>query len=127
MGTAAYQVTFELAGGAVTIEVRPDEFILAAARRAGLDLPSLCEQGWCLTCAARVLAGEVDQSASRRFYAADGAAGFALPCTAKPRSALRLRPGATDAMRAHRDAHRLPAPRGTGIPKGRVAHRGRDG
>jgi hypothetical protein len=41
------------------------------------------------------------------------AAGFALLCTAKPRSDLRLCPGAKEAMRAHRLAHRLPVPRGT--------------
>ena len=112
---AAYRVTFELADGPVTITVGHDEFILAAARRAGLVLPSLCEQGWCITCAAWVLEGVVDQTASRRYYRADREAGFALLCTAKPRSDLRLRPGAIEAMRAHRMAHRLPVPRGTGL------------
>jgi ferredoxin len=110
---ATYRVTFEFPDGPTTIEVRHDEFILTAARAAGLTLPSLCEQGWCITCAARVLEGIVDQTASRRYYPADRAAGFALLCTGKPRSDLRLRPGATEAMRAHRDAHRLPVPRGT--------------
>jgi ferredoxin len=109
---ATYRVTFELPDGPMTITAGCDEFILAAARRAGLDLPSLCEQGWCITCAAWVLEGKVDQSASRRFYRADRAAGFALLCTAKPRSDLRLRPGAKEVMRAHRIAHRLPVPRG---------------
>ena len=113
-----FRVTWELTDGPVTIAVRPDEFLLAAARAAGLELPSLCEQGWCITCAVWVLEGEVDQSASRRFYPADRAAGFALPCTGKPRSDLRLRPGATEAMRAHRDAQRLPVPRGTGRTRG---------
>ncbi len=80
----AYHVTFELADGPVTIAVGHDEFILKAARAAGLNLPSLCEQGWCITCAARVLEGNVEQSASRRFYKADGAAGFALLFTANP-------------------------------------------
>jgi hypothetical protein len=36
-----------------------------------------------------------------------------LICTAKPLSNLRLRTHQTVAMRAHRDAHGLPAPRGT--------------
>ncbi len=101
--------------GEVSVPVRDDEFILAAARRQGLELPSLCEQGWCITCAVELLEGEVDQSASRRFYQDDREAGFALICTGMPRSNLRLRPGATEKMRAFRISRRLPVPRGTGL------------
>jgi ferredoxin len=90
------------------------ELIPAAARRAGLELPRLCEQGWRTTGAVRVLTGRVDQSASRRFFEADRAAGFALICTGWPVSDLRLQPCTADAVRAHRDAHRLPVPRGMG-------------
>lgn len=110
---ATYQVTFLFPDRTVTVPVREDELILAAARRRGVELPSLCEQGWCITCAVQVLEGYVDQSASRRFYQADREAGFALICTGKPRSDLRLRPYATEAMRAFRVAHHLPVPRGT--------------
>jgi ferredoxin len=116
MGTGddtLYQVVFELPDQAMTIEVRGDEFILEAARRQGVDLPSLCEQGWCITCAVKVLSGRVDQSASVRYYEEDRRAGFALICTGRPCSDLRLRPGAVKDMRAHRDAHHLPVPRGT--------------
>jgi ferredoxin len=116
MGTGddtLYQVVFELPDQARTIEVRGDEFILEAARRQGVDLPSLCEQGWCITCAVKVLSGRVDQSASVRYYEEDRQAGFALICTGRPCSDLHLRPGAVEEMRAHRDAHHLPVPRGT--------------
>jgi ferredoxin len=108
-----YQVVFELSERAITIQVRGDEFILEAARRQGIALPSLCEQGWCIACAVKVLSGSIDQSASVRYYEQDRRAGFALICTGRPRSDLRLRPGAVEDMRAHRDAHHLPAPRGT--------------
>jgi ferredoxin len=90
-----------------------EEHVLDAARRAGLALPSLCEQGWDLACAVKVLEGELDHADARRYYPEDERAGFALICTAKPRSDLRLRTHQTHAMRAHRDAHGLPAPRGT--------------
>lgn len=112
-----YNVTFDLPGGPVTVVVRANEFILEAARREGLELPSLCEQGWCITCAVKVLSGTIDQSASLRFYEEDRQAGFALICTGKPRSDLHLRPWAVEEMRAHRDAHHLPVPRGTGAQK----------
>jgi ferredoxin len=115
-----HRVTIQLPGRSVDITVREDECILAAARAQGLDLPSLCEQGWCITCACWMLAGEVDQSASRRFYAQDREAGFALICTGRPRSDLVLRAGATEALRAHRDRHHLPVPRGTRNPLSQV-------
>jgi ferredoxin len=76
-------------------------------------LPSLCEQGWCITCAVWVLEGVIDQGKSRRFYDKDRRAGFGLMCTGRPRSDLRLRPGATEAMREFRIEARLPVPCGT--------------
>jgi ferredoxin len=109
-----YRVVFHLPAGEVEVPVREDEFILAAAREYGLELPSLCEQGWCITCACWLLEGQVDQSASRRFFPQDREAGFALICTGCPRSDLSLRPGATEAMRANRIALGLPVPRGSG-------------
>ena len=56
---------------------------------------------------------ELDHADARRYYPEDEQAGFALLCVAKPRSPLRLRTHATEEMRAHRDRHGLPAPRGT--------------
>lgn len=90
-----------------------EEHILDAARRAGLALPSLCEQGWDIACAVKVLEGKLDHSDAKRYYPEDEEAAFALICTATPRSDLRLQTHQSKAMRAHRDAHRLPAPRGT--------------
>lgn len=91
----------------------PGDAVLEAARRAGLELPSVCEQGWDIACAMRVLAGELDHADARRYYPEDEEAGFALPCVARPLSDLRLRTHQTEAMRVHRDRHGLPAPRGT--------------
>jgi ferredoxin len=107
-------VVFELPDGSVrVVRVGAEEHVLDAARLAGLDLPSVCEQGWDIACAVRVLEGELDHSDARRYYTEDERAGFALICTAKPRSDLRLRTHQTVAMRAHRDRHGLPTPRGT--------------
>jgi ferredoxin len=108
-----FQVTVEMPDGPNVFSLAADEFILAAARRAGLVLPSLCEQGWCITCAVWVLAGDIDQSKSRRFYKQDRQAGFGLICTGRACSDLHLRPGATEAMREFRIKARLPTPRGT--------------
>jgi ferredoxin len=111
-----FTVTFEFPNGDTeNVVVGEDEHVLAAARRAGLILPSLCEQGWDLACAVRVLEGRWDNGDARRYYPEDQEAGFALICTAKPLSDLRVRTHQTEAMRRERDAHGLPAPRGTGL------------
>lgn len=78
------------AGEIITLPVDESEYVLAAARAAGVWLPADCQQGWCTTCAACLTSGEVDQSAARRYYDVDAEAGFILPCVAKPRSDLEL-------------------------------------
>jgi ferredoxin len=109
-----FNVVFEFPNGDIReVAVGEDEHVLAAARRAGLTLPSLCEQGWDLACAVRVLEGRWDNGDARRYYPQDEEAGFALICTATPRSDMRVRTHQTEAMRRERDAHGLPAPRGT--------------
>lgn len=89
-----------------------DEHVLEAARRQGVELPSACEQGWDLACAVQILEGRLDQSDSRRYYPEDEQAGFALICTGKPLSDLRLRTHRSQAMRENRQRLGLPAPRG---------------
>lgn len=111
--TTRFHVTLRMPDGEErVIEAGSDQHVLEMALAAGLDLPHSCLQGWCLTCAARLVRGEVDQSDSKRYYPADRRAGFALPCTARPRSDLFLVTHARDAMRKARRQHDLPFPRG---------------
>lgn len=94
-----------------TIPVGREQFIWDAAFEAGIALPSVCHQGHCLTCAAKLEgAGEVDQSASRTYYPEDREAGFVLPCTGKPRSDLRMRTHQQEQMRQFRNQMGLMAP-----------------
>jgi ferredoxin len=99
-------------GSRARLKVAEDEFILAAAYRAELDLPSMCLMGWCIACAAQVVGGgEWDQSASRRYFPQDREAGFILLCTAKPRSDLVIQTQRREAaMRDNRLAWGLPTP-----------------
>ncbi len=109
---ATYQVRFIAADREIQIEVDDDTYLLDAATEAGLELPYMCLQGWCTTCAGRVLQGVVDQSEARRIYPQDEAAGFVLLCSAFPRSNLRILTRQKEEMRAHRLALGLPTPRG---------------
>lgn len=94
-----------------TIEVGREEHIWDAAFAAGIVLPALCHQGYCLTCAARLEGGgEVDQSDSLVYLPEDREAGFVLPCTGKPRSDLRLRTHQQKQTRQFRKQRGLPAP-----------------
>jgi ferredoxin len=95
------------------VRVREDEPVLLAALHHGIRLPSMCLQGWCLTCAARVCGrGEWDASRARRYYEADRDAGFILLCTARPQSELTVLTHQRIEMREHRRRLGLPAPEG---------------
>src|SRR2546426_10234259 len=94
-----------------SIEVGRDEHIWDAAFAAGIVLPALCHQGYCLTCAGRLEdGGEVDQSDSLVYFPADREAGFVLLCTAKPKSDLKIRTHQQKQMREFRKEQKLPAP-----------------
>jgi ferredoxin len=109
---ATHHVTFVTGRRETQLEVRDDQYLLDAAVNAGLDLPYMCLQGWCTTCAGKLLEGRVDQSEARRLYVQDEQAGFVLLCSAYARSDLRVLTHQKELMRAHRKAHGLPAPRG---------------
>lgn len=98
--------------GAVCIKVHENEYLLEAGWKAGCPLPATCLQGWCITCAGILLKGKVDQSDALRFFPQDEEAGFVLLCSAKARSDLRISTHQSEAMKTHRLAHGLPAPRG---------------
>ncbi|MFQ5737474.1 MAG: 2Fe-2S iron-sulfur cluster-binding protein [Acidobacteriota bacterium] len=96
----------------VRIQVAANETIWDAAARAGFELPHTCLQGWCLSCAGKVLQGEFDQSQALRYFGADRKARFILLCTAQPRGDLRILTHQKAAMQRHRVHSGLPAPRG---------------
>lgn len=99
-----------------SIRVADDEHIWDAATAQGLKLPALCHQGWCLTCAGRIEGpGEVDQSDSIGYFPQDHDAGFALLCTGRPRSDVRIRTHQAVEMRRHRLRNKLPAPYSVGL------------
>jgi ferredoxin len=96
---------------AASIEIGREEHIWDAAFKAGIALPALCHQGYCLTCAGRLESGgEVDQSDSEAYFAEDREAGFVLLCTGKPRSHLKIRTHQAAQMREFRKRKGLPAP-----------------
>lgn len=96
------------AGETVTLEVGAEEYLLDAAREAGLWLEADCRQGWCTRCGAKLLEGTVDHGDARRYYDVDEEAGFVLTCRAKPVSDCRLRAFRYEEILDHRAAYDLP-------------------
>jgi len=70
----------------------PNESVLDAAQRAGLEIPFSCRKGVCGTCKGRVISGEVRAFAGDALGAAERAEGQVLFCNARPRSDLIIAP-----------------------------------
>jgi ferredoxin len=70
------------------IECPEDTFVLTAARRAGLRLPSSCTRGVCGTCKSQLVAGTVDLRHAGGIRQREIDAGMILLCCSKPTSDL---------------------------------------
>ncbi|GLK66977.1 hybrid-cluster NAD(P)-dependent oxidoreductase [Hansschlegelia plantiphila] len=70
------------------IECGEDTTVLAAARRAGVRLPSSCSKGLCGTCKSKLVSGTVDMSHGGGIRQREIDAGMALLCCSKPTSDL---------------------------------------
>ncbi len=82
-----YRVTLinEATGTKNTIKVKEDEYIYEAAEMQGINLPVSCHAGACISCAAKIIEGSVDQDHSfLKLKELD--AGFLLTCRAYPQS-----------------------------------------
>ena len=84
--------TVSVAGTEYRYPCEPNESVLDAAQRAGLEIPYSCRKGVCGTCKGRVVAGEVRAFAGDALGAAERAQGQVLFCNARPRSDLVIAP-----------------------------------
>lgn len=75
------------------IQIAEDQYILAGIEQAGLRLPVGCRMGVCITCAAKLIRGQVEQSQARCLKPEQIAAGYVLLCVAYPRSDCQFEVG----------------------------------
>jgi ferredoxin len=101
VSAAKHRVTLQNRGGRVVV-VGEDERLLDALEAAGEVLPVGCRYGGCITCAARLCAGEVDQSEARALKPWQIGRGYVLLCVAQPRSDLVLEVGVESQDRLYR-------------------------
>jgi len=79
------EVTITLANrGGASFRVDPREPLLNALEARGMSLPYGCRYGGCISCAAKLLAGEVDQRAGVALNGRQLADGYVLLCIARP-------------------------------------------
>jgi glycine betaine catabolism B len=83
-----FSVAFTKSGQ--TIICAPDQFILDAAKAAGMRLPFSCAQGMCGTCKTKKLSGEVVMTHQGGIRKREIDAGMILPCCSKPLSDVVL-------------------------------------
>lgn len=93
MKTDSKIYTVELVNRGAAIPVAEDQHILTAVEAAGLRLPVGCRIGACITCAARLIQGQIEQPQARCLKPEQLAAGYVLLCVAYPRSDCRFEVG----------------------------------
>src|SRR6201989_3378525 len=81
-----------VANPAYRFPCEPNESVLDAAQRAGLEIPFSCRKGVCGTCKGRVIEGDVRAFAGDALGPAERAEGQVLFCNARPRSDLVILP-----------------------------------
>lgn len=89
-------VTIHSEGGVESFECPDNEYILDAAEDAGIALPYSCRAGACCSCAAKLIAGEVDQSDQSFLDEKQIAEGYVLLCVAYPKTDVVINPGAEE-------------------------------
>ena len=82
-GDRLVRVTLANRGGRV-VEVDARRALLDSLGEAGVDLPYGCRYGGCITCAGKLLEGEVDQRAAVALNNRQLRAGYVLLCVARP-------------------------------------------
>ncbi|WP_316015014.1 2Fe-2S iron-sulfur cluster-binding protein [Roseobacter sp. HKCCA0434] len=88
--------------GAV-VEVDARRPLLDTLREAGVDLPYGCRYGGCITCAAKLVSGEVDQRRQVALNNRQLAAGYVLLCVARPVGDIALEVGVESHDRLYRN------------------------
>ena len=97
-----HTVTITNRNGA-TYQVDAHRPLLDALRDQGVDLPYGCKYGGCITCAAKLIAGEIDQRRQVALNNRQIADGYVVLCVARARSDITLEIGVESHDRLYRN------------------------
>lgn len=85
-------ITLSNRGGA-TYSVNGRKALLESLRAQGVDLPYGCRYGGCISCAAKLIEGEVDQGAQKALNNRQIEQGYVILCVARPMTDCTLEIG----------------------------------
>ena len=77
-------------GEDLRFECEPEEFVLDAADRAGLELPFSCRSGGCLVCTGKIVDGTVQMAEQYVLEEEQVAQGYILLCCTAPTSDVQI-------------------------------------
>ena len=88
--TYTIKVRDRATGKTHTVEVPEDRYILQTAEQQEVELPYLCRNGACTTCAVKIISGELAQPEAMGLSPKLKEKGYALLCVSYPRSDLEV-------------------------------------
>ena len=77
-------------GKEYVVEVPEDRYILQTAEQQDAELPFLCRNGACTSCAVKIVSGELEQPEAMGLSPKLKDKGYALLCVSYPRSDLEV-------------------------------------
>ena len=89
-------------------DVFGDEVLLDALEEQGVSLPFGCRYGGCISCAAKLIEGQVDQSEGVALKPYQLDEGYVLLCVAKPQSDCTLDVGVESHDKLYRNPFQSP-------------------
>ncbi len=106
-GAGRFTITLANQGGQ-SFEVDGDEPLLDTLAQHGVSLPYGCRYGGCISCAAKLLDGEVDQSEGVALNGRQMYDGYVLLCVARPQSDCTLDVGVESHDKLYRNPFQSP-------------------
>ncbi len=108
-GKAARHFTITLVNhGGQSFEVNEDRPLLETLEGHGVSLPYGCRYGGCISCAAKLLTGEVDQSEGVALNSCQIGDGYVLLCVSRPLSNCTLAVGVESHDKLYRNPFQSP-------------------
>jgi ferredoxin len=102
-----HRITLANRGG-LSYEVDDGSPLLVTLEEHGVSLPYGCRYGGCISCAAKLLDGEVDQSEGVALNGRQVHDGYVLLCVARPRSDCTLDVGVESHDKLYRNPFQSP-------------------